>query len=66
MALEKTGGRAALELIEEKSDEAIERIVASWPTRLETSLAKSLGFRDDVALEQTLQDYLEDYGPKRS
>ena len=65
-ALDSTGGRKAVELVEEKRDEATEKIVVSWPTRLETSLAKELGFSEDVSLEQTLKDYLEDYGPKKS
>ena len=65
-ALENIGGHEALELIEERQDEATERIVEGWPTKLETSRAKDLGFYDDVTLEQTLEDYLEDYGPKPS
>lgn len=65
-ALENIGGRKALDLVEEKRDEATERIVESWPTRLETSMAENLGFSGDVSLEQTLKDYLEDYGPKES
>ena len=65
-ALERVGGRTALDLVEEKRDEATERIVESWPTSLNTSLATDLGFRDDVSLEQTLKAYLEDYGSKRT
>ena len=65
-ALERIGGRKALDLIEEKRDEATEKIVESWPTRLQTSIAEQLGFSGDVSLEQTLKDYLEDYGPKNS
>lgn len=65
-ALGNIGGRKAVELVEEKRDEATERIVESWPTRLETSLAENLGFSEDVSLEQTLKDYLEDYGPQKS
>ena len=65
-ALEKVGGKEALDLVEEKRDKATERIVESWPTSLDTSLAADLGFRDDVSLEQTLKAYLEDYGSKRS
>ena len=60
-ALEKVGGHQALDLVEERIDDAVETIVKSWPTRLDTSLAKSLGFVDDHSLEQTLQEYVEDY-----
>ena len=65
-ALERVGGRKALDLVEEKRDESTERIVESWPTSLNTSLATDLGFCDDVSLEQTLKAYLEDYGSKRT
>lgn len=63
-ALEKVGGQKALDLVEQRIDEVTETIVKSWPTRLDTSLAKSLGFVDDHPLEQTLQEYLEDYGTR--
>ncbi len=63
-ALKKVGGEEALNLVEEKRDEATEKIVESWPTRLDTSKAKSLGFLDDGQLEQTLNDYVEDYGAR--
>ena len=65
-ALENVAGRKAVDLVEEKRDEATEKIVESWPTSLDTSLAKDLGFHDDGSLEQTLEAYLEDYGLKRS
>lgn len=61
-ALQNVGGKPALDLIEEKRDEATEKIVESWPPRFDTSLAKSFGFVDDGPLERTLQEYLEDYG----
>ena len=64
-ALEQIGGKKAINLVEEKRDEATEKIVESWPTRLKTSVAEDLGFYGDVTLEQTLKDYLEDYGLKK-
>ena len=63
-ALKEIGGKKARDLVEEKRDEATEKIVEGWPTTLKTSLAESLGFSKDVSLEQTLKDYLEDYRPK--
>jgi len=64
-ALENVGGKPALNLIENKRDEAIEKIVGSWPPRFDTSFAKSLGFLDDGPLEQTLQEYIEEHGTKK-
>ena len=65
-ALKEIGGEETLKLIEEKRLDTIQRIVSSWPTRLDTSWAKSLGFADDGPFTQTLQDYIEDYGIKKS
>ncbi|KAL9126059.1 MAG: hypothetical protein Q9217_004837 [Psora testacea] len=53
-ALKEVGGVRAFELVEEKRDEGIEKIVKGWPTRLDTSKAKSLGYTDDGPLVQTL------------
>ena len=63
-ALETVGGRKAVDMVEEKRDEATERIVESWPTSLDTSQATDLGFHNDEPLEQTLKANIEDYGPK--
>lgn len=62
--LKAVGGDEALNLVEEKRDEATEKIVLSWPTRLDISRAKELGFAEDRPLQQTLQEYIEDYGAK--
>ena len=60
-ALKAVGGDKALQLVEEKRDEATERIVESWPTRFDTSRAEGLGFADDGTLVQTLEEYMTDY-----
>lgn len=60
-ALKAVGGEKALELVQEEKDEATEKIVLSWPTRLDTSRARHLGFAEDGPLEQTLKEYIEDY-----
>ena len=64
-ALRAVGGDEAIDLVEEVKDEETERIVLSWPTRLDVSRAKSLGYAEDGPLEQTLREYVEDYGGKR-
>lgn len=60
-ALRVVGGEEAVKLVEEVKDEATEKIVLSWPTRLDTSRAHMLGFTEDGPLEQTLREYIEDY-----
>lgn len=61
-ALEDVGGHKALSLVEEKKDPAVEGIVAKWPARFDTGLARKLGFLDDGPLARTVQEYLQDYG----
>lgn len=64
-ALKAVGGQEVLDLVEEKRDAAIEKIVGSWPAKFDTSKAKSLGFTDDGTLEQTLQQYMEEYRDRK-
>lgn len=61
-ALEDIGGAKALSLVEERKDPAIENIVLSWPTRFDTSKAKSLGFIEDGPLQRTVREYVEEHG----
>ena len=65
-ALRAVGGDKALKLVEEKRDDATEKIVLSWPTRLDISRAKTLGFAEDGTLTNTVQEYIDDYGSKAS
>ena len=65
-ALKAVGGDEAVKLVEEKRDDTIEKIVLSWPTRLDISRARALGFAEDGTLTNTLQEYIEDYGGKTS
>lgn len=60
-ALVKVHGREALDLVREEHDEDVSKIVVSWPSEFDITRARELGFRDDVSLEQTLRDYIEDY-----
>ena len=60
-ALKAVGGDQAVKLVESQRDEETEKIVLSWPTRLDISRAKSLGYIEDGPLEQTLREYIEDY-----
>ena len=60
-ALKQVHGEDTLKLIEEKKDDATERIVVSWPTHFDTSKATQLGFLSDGSLIQALKDYIQDY-----
>lgn len=51
----------ALDFVAEKRHEATERIMESWPTRLDISSAKGPGCHLNVPLDQTQKDYLENY-----
>jgi hypothetical protein len=60
-ALEEVGGKVALGLIDEKVDEATNRIVASWPADYDTSRATPLGFEADISLFENVQAYFKRY-----
>jgi len=64
-ALKAVGGDQAVQLVENQKDEETENIVLSWPTRLDISRARLLGYVEDGPLEQTLREYIEDYGGKK-
>jgi len=56
-ALAKVGGEDKLKLLREETDEEMERILRSWGTEFDNSLAYQLGFRKDVSFEQAVRDY---------
>jgi nucleoside-diphosphate-sugar epimerase len=64
-ALKEVGGQKALDLVEEKPDPAVQKIVGNWPCRFDTTVAKGLGFIDDGPLDRTLREYIEDYGSSK-
>lgn len=57
-ALARIGGSEARALVEMDPDPRVEAIVASWPSRFDTSLASSLGIR---AAETSIDDLLNAY-----
>ncbi|RDW58888.1 putative nucleoside-diphosphate-sugar epimerase [Coleophoma cylindrospora] len=61
-ALKTVGGQKAVDLVEERRDPAVEKIVGSWPARFNTEKAKKLGFVDDGSLVQTIEIYVKQYG----
>lgn len=57
--LAKVGGEDKLKLLKEETDADTERIVRTWPTKFDNTLAFKLGFQKDVSFEQAVVDYKE-------
>ncbi len=57
-ALRAEAGDAALALVKEVPDPAIEAIVASWPGAFDTARARALGFADSAAVADIIAEYL--------
>ena len=59
-ALEQVAGADVVKLIEWKEDEAIKRIVNSWPGNFEAKRAKALGFTADSDFASIVKAHIED------
>ncbi|MBD1553919.1 D-erythronate dehydrogenase [Pseudomonas typographi] len=59
-ALERVAGVEATRLIQWQHDPAIERIVSSWPTRVEAPRARALGFEADADFDSIVRAHIED------
>jgi nucleoside-diphosphate-sugar epimerase len=59
-ALRAVAGERAVALIRRERDPVIERIVAGWPTRIDASRARALGFKAEDDFGQIIRAYLED------
>ncbi|KAI9795411.1 MAG: hypothetical protein M1833_007199 [Piccolia ochrophora] len=55
-------GKEALKFIERKKDPAAERILMSWPTDFDVSVAEDMGFHRDEGFGQIIGDYLDSLG----
>ncbi len=62
-ALEQVAGREAVARIRWEPDPAVERIVASWPARWDSSRAERLGFSGDPDFASVVRAYVEDDAP---
>ncbi|EAS32114.3 nucleoside-diphosphate-sugar epimerase [Coccidioides immitis RS] len=58
--LEEVAGKERRELVEEKYDPAIDRIVSGWSPNFDTSWAKSLGFKEDMPFIHSVKRYIRD------
>ncbi len=56
-ALEKIGGKACLEKVSYRHDEAIAKIVLSWPSQIDNNSALAMGFKVDTAFDDFILQY---------
>ncbi len=59
-ALERAGGREAVERISWEPDAEIQRIVESWPSRVEAARGTALGFQSDTNFDEIIRAHIED------
>jgi D-erythronate 2-dehydrogenase len=59
-ALEKLGGKAALDLIDWKPDPTIANIVTSWPAVIDAARARALGLQPDPDFESIVASYMRE------
>lgn len=64
-ALQKHGGKEALELVRRKPDSAAESILRSWPVHFDISKAEGLGFKKDQSFDQITRQYLDHIAQQR-
>jgi len=56
-ALAKVGGNDLLNFLKEENDTDLIPILKSWPTKVDTTEALKLGYKQDVGFEDTVRDY---------
>jgi D-erythronate 2-dehydrogenase len=59
-ALERIAGSAATQLIRWEPDATIQRLVNSWPGRVEAGRARALGFKTDRDFDEIVRAHIED------
>jgi nucleoside-diphosphate-sugar epimerase len=62
-ALRQAAGDAVAARVRFQPDEAIGRIVRSWPARFDTARARAMGFAQDADFASILRDYMRQYAP---
>lgn len=64
-ALRDVAGQDAVDLIRFEPDEAINRIVASWPGKFDISRALGLGFRADGSFADAIRSFITHHGSQQ-
>ncbi|KAF2107389.1 nucleoside-diphosphate-sugar epimerase [Lophiotrema nucula] len=58
-SLARVGGSDKLELLEEKDESALKKILDSWPADFDNTKALKLGFERDEGFDRIVQDYVD-------
>lgn len=61
-ALSKVGGQDRLQYVKEETDPVTEKIVRTWPLRVDDSTAIKLGLKRDESAESLVREYAETMG----
>ena len=59
-ALERAGGKAAVDLVRFQRDPAVEAIVGSWPAAWDNTRAEALGLKPDPDFDAIVRAYVEE------
>lgn len=59
-ALRRFGGEKAAKLIRHVPDEAIQRIVAGWPSNFDATRALNLGFQKELGFDEIIRVHMDD------
>lgn len=59
-ALEKVGGKAATALLDWAPDQAVQRLVKTWPGNVASTRARTLGLEPDKDFESIVRDYIRE------
>lgn len=61
-ALVKVGGQDRLKYVKEETDPVMERILRTWPLRVDDSTAMKLGLKRDESAESLVREYVDAMG----
>lgn len=64
-ALRDVAGQKTVDLVRFEPDEAINRIVASWPGKFDIRRALDLGFRADGSFGDAIRSFITNHGPQQ-
>lgn len=65
-SLAKVAGEDKLELLEERDEPTLKKILYSWPADFDNSKAVALGFERDTSFDRIVQDYKEEIEATKS
>ncbi|KAF2255082.1 nucleoside-diphosphate-sugar epimerase [Trematosphaeria pertusa] len=63
-SLARVGGKDKLDLLEQKEEPTLKKILYSWPADFDNTKALELGFQRDTGFDEIVRDYKEGLAPK--